>query len=235
MSSSQRVESAHAFFKRYCDKENSLMDFVTRFNRALAHQRHEELIEDHRDLNETPNLRHILAFFRVKQIMQLPKEYILRRWTRFSRVRKERYKVQDGADNSLIMRHTGMFKLASALIDEAAISLDGTTIVQKAFEGLIEQIKKLNLSSGETASVNYSTVEISEENRFLDPSQVRAKGCGKRIPSWRDRKGKKDRHCSVCRSTEHTKKKCPQLVSLGVVENKVDEALGEQETTNDEL
>lgn len=57
MSSSQKVESAHAFFKRYCDKENSLMDFVTRFNRELALQRHEELIEDHRDLNETPNLR----------------------------------------------------------------------------------------------------------------------------------------------------------------------------------
>ncbi|XP_024200032.1 protein FAR1-RELATED SEQUENCE 5-like [Rosa chinensis] len=57
MSSSQRVESAHAFFKRYCDKENSLMDFVTRFNRAAAHQRHEELVDDHKDLNETPNLK----------------------------------------------------------------------------------------------------------------------------------------------------------------------------------
>lgn len=75
--------------------------------------------------------RHILAFFRVKQIMQLPKEYILRRWTRFSRVRKERYKVQGGTDNSLIMRHTGMFKLASALIDEAAISPDGTAMYKR--------------------------------------------------------------------------------------------------------
>lgn len=43
--------------------------------------------------------RHILAFLRVKQIMQLPKEYIMRRWTRFSRVHEERYKVQDSADN----------------------------------------------------------------------------------------------------------------------------------------
>ncbi|CAL9022229.1 unnamed protein product, partial [Prunus brigantina] len=161
MSSSQRAESVHAFFKRYCSKSNSLMDFVTRFNRALAHLRHEELVADHGDLNEKPNIKlgmpmenqmvgmytkkyfykfqkellesnsymvnvtgeddncwiykiqkfdansrvrtlvhdkisnllkwscrlfdfegisckHMLAFFRVKQIMQLPKEYIMR-------------------------------------------------------------------------------------------------------------------------------------------------------------
>ncbi|KAL6283241.1 hypothetical protein ACE6H2_014170 [Prunus campanulata] len=57
MSSSQRAESMHAFFKRYCSKSNSLMDFVTRFNRALAHLRHEELIADHGDLNEKPNIK----------------------------------------------------------------------------------------------------------------------------------------------------------------------------------
>lgn len=290
MSSSQRVESAHAFFKRYCDNENTLMDFVTRFSRALAHQRHEELIEDHRDLNETPNLklgmpmevqmahlytkkyfqyfqaqlydgnsyiiesemeddshgvyktkrvfarnlrmrtlihdkvsnivtcscrmfefegipcRHVLAFLRVKQIMELPKEYILRRWTRYSRIRKERCQRQDGADNSLIMRHNGMFKIASSLIDEAAISPEGTELVKKAFEGLMEQIKKLNLSA-EQSSTNNSTIGSYEENRFLDPSQVKTKGSGKRITSWRD-KIRKVRRCSLCQSTEHTKKTC---------------------------
>ncbi|KAK9284366.1 hypothetical protein L1049_023537 [Liquidambar formosana] len=36
MSASQRAESNHAFFKKYVDKRNSLMDFITRFDRALA-------------------------------------------------------------------------------------------------------------------------------------------------------------------------------------------------------
>ncbi|KAL8507076.1 hypothetical protein ACS0TY_017819 [Phlomoides rotata] len=54
MSSSQRVESSHSFFKRYLDHKNSLIDFITHFNRALVHQRHEELVANHNDCNEVP-------------------------------------------------------------------------------------------------------------------------------------------------------------------------------------
>ncbi|XP_038707299.1 protein FAR1-RELATED SEQUENCE 5-like [Tripterygium wilfordii] len=49
MSSSQRVENCHAFFKSYVSKKNTLMDFVVRFTRALKHQRHQELMLDHKD------------------------------------------------------------------------------------------------------------------------------------------------------------------------------------------
>ncbi|BBN67848.1 hypothetical protein Prudu_206S000500, partial [Prunus dulcis] len=74
--------------------------------------------------------KHMLAFFRVKQIMQLPKEYIIRRWTKFSRIGSEKFKVQDGADNSLILRHTSLFQFASKLIDGAAVSEEGTQLVE---------------------------------------------------------------------------------------------------------
>ncbi|XP_058202896.1 protein FAR1-RELATED SEQUENCE 5-like [Rhododendron vialii] len=57
MTSSQRVEISHSFFKRYVSKENSMMDFVTRFNRALAKVRHNELNLDHKDVNEKPLLK----------------------------------------------------------------------------------------------------------------------------------------------------------------------------------
>ncbi|XP_074560094.1 protein FAR1-RELATED SEQUENCE 5-like [Curcuma longa] len=57
MSTSQRSESSHAFFKRYISNKNSLMDFITRFNRALRHQRHNELISDHVDINEHPRIK----------------------------------------------------------------------------------------------------------------------------------------------------------------------------------
>ncbi|XP_060667203.1 protein FAR-RED IMPAIRED RESPONSE 1-like [Ziziphus jujuba] len=57
MSSSQCAESPHAFFKIYFLKKNLLMDFILRFNRALAHQRHEDLSADHIDINEKPVLK----------------------------------------------------------------------------------------------------------------------------------------------------------------------------------
>ncbi|XP_048336176.2 protein FAR1-RELATED SEQUENCE 5-like [Ziziphus jujuba] len=57
MSSNQYAESSHAFFKRYILKKNLLMDFILRFNRALAHQRHEDLSADHVDINEKPVLK----------------------------------------------------------------------------------------------------------------------------------------------------------------------------------
>ncbi|WCJ43399.1 FAR1-related sequence 5 [Euphorbia peplus] len=264
MSSSQRVESEHAFFKRYCSKDNSLMDFVTRFNRALSHQRHEELVKDHKDLNETPILRlgmpmekqmsnlytkkyfhhfqnqlhdgngyivdcveeneghvvyktkrmyagnlrmrtlvhdkltnivrcscrmfefegmpcrHILAFLRFKQIMELPKDYILRRWTRFSRIHKEARQGQDGGDNSLIMRHRNMSKLASSLIEEASLTIEGTEFVQKLLGDGLEHVKQFNIPIGQT-STKGCTGGTSQENRFLDPIQVNTKGRGKPI------------------------------------------------------
>ena len=56
MSSSQRAESCHSFFKRYVDHKNSLLDFVIRINRGLVHQRHQELVSTHIDLNQVPQL-----------------------------------------------------------------------------------------------------------------------------------------------------------------------------------
>ncbi|CAL9028816.1 unnamed protein product [Prunus brigantina] len=54
MSSSQRAEGSHAFFKQYISRRNSLMDFITRFQRALSHQRQNELLADHIDAFEKP-------------------------------------------------------------------------------------------------------------------------------------------------------------------------------------
>ncbi|XP_073017760.1 protein FAR1-RELATED SEQUENCE 5-like [Primulina eburnea] len=57
MSSSQRSEISHAFLKRYVSNKNSLMDFIACFNRALRHQRHNELVADHTDMNEHPKIK----------------------------------------------------------------------------------------------------------------------------------------------------------------------------------
>ncbi|XP_020256462.1 protein FAR-RED IMPAIRED RESPONSE 1-like [Asparagus officinalis] len=57
MSSTQRSESGHAFFKKFVSKNNSLVDFMIQFGRELVRQRHEELMADHKDLIEKPKLR----------------------------------------------------------------------------------------------------------------------------------------------------------------------------------
>ncbi|XP_058181190.1 protein FAR1-RELATED SEQUENCE 5-like [Rhododendron vialii] len=57
MTSSERAEISHSFFKRYVSLDNSMLDFVTRFNNALSRLRHNELDLDHKDVNEKPILR----------------------------------------------------------------------------------------------------------------------------------------------------------------------------------
>ncbi|XP_060673895.1 protein FAR-RED IMPAIRED RESPONSE 1-like [Ziziphus jujuba] len=87
MSSSQRAESSHAFFKRYISKKNLLMDFILRFNKALAHQRHEDLSTDRVDINEKPVLK--LALEMEKQMAKIY-------------TRKIFYKFQDELWHSLV-------------------------------------------------------------------------------------------------------------------------------------
>ncbi|XP_050365474.1 protein FAR1-RELATED SEQUENCE 5-like [Argentina anserina] len=56
MSTSQRVDSQHSFFKNYVFELNLLVDFVVHFKRELLHQRHNELEEDddHINIEEKP-------------------------------------------------------------------------------------------------------------------------------------------------------------------------------------
>ncbi|KAI5323402.1 hypothetical protein L3X38_032474 [Prunus dulcis] len=56
MSSSQRAESCHSFFKQYINLKNTLMEFIVRFERALASQRHKELMADRVDNKKKPPL-----------------------------------------------------------------------------------------------------------------------------------------------------------------------------------
>ncbi|XP_020418007.1 protein FAR1-RELATED SEQUENCE 5-like [Prunus persica] len=61
MSSSQRAEGSHGFFKQYISRRNSLMDFIIRFERALSHQREKELVGDHVD-----HLKWLNVFYRCQ-------------------------------------------------------------------------------------------------------------------------------------------------------------------------
>ncbi|CAL2257575.1 unnamed protein product [Prunus armeniaca] len=77
MSSSQRAESCHSFFKQYINRKNTLMEFIVCFERALASQRHKELMANHVDYNEKPPLpfqtpmQHQMGHIYTREILEI--------------------------------------------------------------------------------------------------------------------------------------------------------------------
>ncbi|XP_074583474.1 protein FAR1-RELATED SEQUENCE 5-like [Curcuma longa] len=112
MSSSQRSESSHAFFKKYISNKNSLMDFITRFNRALRHQRHNELIADHIDMNEHPRIK-----TNWPMETQMVKLYTKNKWMEFQSEMSEShgyYVKQTSIEVDVVVYHVMNFQSSSS-------------------------------------------------------------------------------------------------------------------------
>ncbi|KAL2542658.1 Protein FAR1-RELATED SEQUENCE 5 [Abeliophyllum distichum] len=301
MSSSQRAESGHSFFKKYVNKNNSLMGFITRFNRALTHQRHEELVCNHVDLNERPRLtsmvmmeeqmvniytkkiflsfqkeigqsnlyicskktscaefkkysvhrfelgnnfqrqrevtyykemdylscscrtfefegypcRHMLCFFKIKQIILLPEKYILRRWTKNAKAGilfdvNSVFGMDDGPDKSLMARHGLLAHKASMIVDDASLTDARSNYLLGEFENLHLRVKEIDFDGH---NVNTHSSSKSREQQVIeDPTEVRAKGCGKRLKSSKEKAiSRGNRQCGVCGAVGHDKRTCPNV------------------------
>ncbi|KAL2534907.1 Protein FAR1-RELATED SEQUENCE 5 [Abeliophyllum distichum] len=324
MSSSQRSESGHSFFKRYVNRKNSLMDFVTRFNMALRHQRHEELVANHIDITEQPRLtskfqmehqmvrvytkkifllfqteidqshyyvcskksssvdskvytverveqgktfdrhrmlthdtgidyiscscrtfefegypcRHILSYFKKKQILLLPDKYILRRWTKNAKVGAQNdpsTSISDGGSSStsLMSRHGILAHKSSLLVDAAALTDARTSFLMEEFDSL--QIRITDIDDGGNVGVHrIGNTNRDEHNTIQDPSYVRAKGCGKRLRSAKEKSmSKQNRQCSGCGQHGHDKRTCPTLVERSNVQP-YQPSMSDQQFTQDE-
>ncbi|KAL2492653.1 Protein FAR-RED IMPAIRED RESPONSE 1 [Abeliophyllum distichum] len=189
MSSSQRAESGHSFFKKYVNRKNSLIGFITRFNRALTHQRHEELVCNHVDVNERPRItpmvmmeeqmeniytkkiflmfqkeigqiavllsfegypcRHMICFFKQKQIILLPEKYILRRWTKNAKAAivydtNADFEAHDGSDKGLMARHGLLAHKAAMLVDDASLTDARSSYLLGEFENLHLRVKEID-------------------------------------------------------------------------------------------
>lgn len=107
MTSSSRAEGCHAFFKRFVSVDNSLLDFVVRFDRALAHMWHNELDLDHKDVNEKPITKTMWPveltlselytrniFYKFQEEVSQKDAYVVTRTSKDERV--SLYKVQRG-------------------------------------------------------------------------------------------------------------------------------------------
>ncbi|KAF7120004.1 hypothetical protein RHSIM_Rhsim13G0132100 [Rhododendron simsii] len=305
MTSSQRAEISHSFFKKYVSLNNSLYDFVTRFARGLAHIRHKELDLDHKDLNEKPQLsssfpmestmselytlaifqkfqdehyqiggymvkmthedehnrfyiverakvsgarvrnllvnkssehvscscklfefdgipcRHLLAYFNRMQILDLPRELILARWTKAAKIKivvnDVGGSVQQICDTSVFERRNKLFKLASSVIDDAVLTEDGSELLEDALSSVRDKLCAMNLGrEGGNLSASVSQVPIPRQHIFKEPLQVRAKGCGQRLKGGKEKAVKKSRRCNGCGLTgqSHDKRNCPKLRNI---------------------
>ncbi|KAL2472446.1 Protein FAR1-RELATED SEQUENCE 5 [Abeliophyllum distichum] len=306
MSNSQQSESGHSFFKKYVNRKNSFMGFITRLNRALTHQRHEELVCNHVDLNEQPRIMsmammeeqmvriytrkifllfqkdiiqsnkyictektvvptsnnttcidlnraaifndnvmsHIIyrrtmyhavvellilkvihvdiwfAFSRKKQVILLHQKYILRRWTKNTKVGISygdsdliSHSVEEGADKSLLARHGLLAHKTSILVDDTSLTDARSTYLLGEFENLHLRVKQIDIV-GNIDIPNYSSKSHESQQFIEDPSEVRAKGCGKRLKSSKEKAiSKCNRQCSVCGVAGHDKRTCPTLNS----------------------
>ncbi|KAH6786377.1 hypothetical protein C2S52_005929 [Perilla frutescens var. hirtella] len=301
MSSSQRSKSSHSFLKKYVSNKNSLMDFITRFNRALRHQRHNELATDHIDVNEHPKIktnwlmetqmvkvytkkkwvefqsemsnshgyfvqqesvrddfvvynvinsrscpsskprvlqhdkekdfiscscrkfkfegiscRHMLAFFHINQVFQLPEKYILKRWTRDAKIGAV-YLVSDQNMNDsptkfLMSRHSRLSCKASVIIDDASLIEEGTNFLDEQLDYIHEKIKEMSISPT-SLKESQRRKNLDKTMNINDPSEIRTKGCAKRLQSSKEKSSLKARVCHGCGRTgvSHDKRNCPHL------------------------
>ncbi|KAL2470770.1 Protein FAR1-RELATED SEQUENCE 5 [Abeliophyllum distichum] len=255
MTSNKRFESGHSFLKKYVDKKKSLTDFITRFNKALAHQRHAEVVANHIDINEKPRVslasvmeNQILLIYTKKIFLLFQKEIEQSHFYTYSkRTSSDDVKVYGvqhfelrnsfdrqcqrsifsiggqsmpskalvfdlmiglSVDNSygqsLMSRHGMLTHVASELVDDTSLIDARSTFLLGEFQSLRICVK--DIDSG--CNIGMSRKKIREETQsFGDPNLVRAKGCGKRLKSGKEKAlSQSNRQCRACGTSGHGQK-----------------------------
>ncbi|XP_038723713.1 protein FAR1-RELATED SEQUENCE 5-like [Tripterygium wilfordii] len=223
MSSSQRAESCHAFFKSYVSKKNTLMDFVVRFSRALKRQRHQELYLDHKDINEQPVMK---TMFGVEKSLA---EFYTQ--TMFYKVQEELFQsmayiatFEHESGNLkfyIVQRVEGNQKSARKLIEDKSLNYMSCScrkfesygiICRHIFSAFSKQLLHQPLSDGGQSST--PSLSLSKQI-YNEPEKVRAKGCGKRLKGGKEIATKNPkRRCNGCglAGQSHDKRNCPLIM-----------------------
>ncbi|KAL2499865.1 Protein FAR1-RELATED SEQUENCE [Abeliophyllum distichum] len=186
MSSSQRSESNHSFFK-------SCRTF---------------------EFNGYP-CRHMISYLRKKQVLLLSDKYILRRWTKNAKLGYPNdltagLSTDDSSSTSLMARHGLLSHKVSLIVDDAALTDERSEFLITEFESLHLRMKEI-APPGNIGSTRYKSITRPNSVTIQDPSAVRAKGCGKRLKSGKEKSiSKQNRQCRICGQHGHDKRTCPQ-------------------------
>lgn len=164
--------------------------------------------------------RHVQAVLKHEMIFTLPKEYIMKRWTRHAREGTNYDKCvvnhMPSSDGSLVARYADLFYWASMVINEACMS-EGT---HKHAISILSNLKKMCREMNELQLTRESDSRRKGKSvygaiEYREPPQVRTKGRPKRIKSLKEKVQKKSRLCRGCgkRGVSHDKRNCPALLS----------------------
>ncbi|GER46977.1 FAR1-related protein [Striga asiatica] len=238
MSSSQRAESNHSFFKKYLSRDCSLNDVFTRFRNAISRQRHKTLLLDHADKNEKPSLnstqpmerqlstscqkfndmgipcRHMLYMMQVMQIKLLPEEYILSRWTQEvgSPISFQTVASPIIQARGYIERSRGLSEKWKWLIEKAALTEKSTIILHKMFEEAESKIQENEVVTPSDTQESCSGKGHKGEGFVSDPTTNRVARGRKRLLSMRDKAIKSGgKHCRNCGKVGHNARTCPEI------------------------
>ncbi|KAF3449880.1 hypothetical protein FNV43_RR05959 [Rhamnella rubrinervis] len=200
------------------------MDFRTRCNRVVCHQRHEELVADHKDMNEQPKLTSLwpmetqmakiytkVNFLSFQKEMFESAAYILN--CTLEDDETALYNVQRIEGNKyLITRHAQLSQLASMVVDDACLTVEGTNVLFNELELVHRKIKEMHMKEIVVSS-SIGKVSGRELKSINNPTHVRSKGCGKRLKSSKEMSILKSRFCRGCglRGQSHDKRNCPKL------------------------
>ncbi|KAL2543117.1 Protein FAR1-RELATED SEQUENCE [Abeliophyllum distichum] len=161
----------------------------------------------------------MVCFFKKKQVLLLHEKYILHRWTKNAKVgisygdSDVSFGVEEGAEKSLMGRHGLLAHKAAMLVDVASLTDARSTYLLGEFENLTLRIQEIDIQ-GNNGIPNYSSKSRERQHYIEDPSEVRAKGCGKRLKSSKEKAiSKSSRQCSICEVPGHGKRTCPTLTS----------------------
>ncbi|XXG56629.1 hypothetical protein AAC387_Pa03g3995 [Persea americana] len=158
---------------------------------------------------------HIICVLKQEKIYTLPKQYILKRWTRFARVDDDSDKSMCSVfDASLLARHGDLSYDAANIIDEASLSKEAYHHAKLVLQDLKKSIREINektvMAEDDPKRKNKSA---SPAERYLPPKQAITKGRPKRLKSSEENAKKKDRLCRGCgkRGVAHDRRNCPGL------------------------
>ncbi|KAL2518731.1 Protein FAR1-RELATED SEQUENCE [Abeliophyllum distichum] len=136
---------------------------------------------------------HGKTFDRHRLLTYYAEKYILRRWTKNAKVSvcedSSTGISDDGSSStSLMSRHRMLAHKSSLLVDDAALTDARTTFLIGEFESLHVRIKEIDDGGNVAVAFNRSRSKNREESHAIhDPCLVRAKGCGKRLKSSKEK------------------------------------------------
>ena len=175
--------------------------------------------------------RHMIAYLnKYHDLDKLPTKYIIKRWTKTA---KSSGDVDDNGvalkdDNPYLLLRSQLIQHSLDLIDRALTNEEATNVLKECLGNVNEKVNQIigkNDSMGNNQmecggnSVSKSVnMPSTYEHSYIEPNQVQAKGCGKRLKGGKERalgkiKNPKGRQCHGCGKVgvPHDKRNCPVL------------------------